>query len=432
LHPKAETSPLLVSERAEKNISVVIPEADFRSHQMALEVSMKARGMDTGELNKLVEGFNYLDYIQEERAKVTPLIMELRGKVTELKKANASLEEKQPLLDQLRPLIAHQKELRQGQWTLEQSVMLQALDLPNLLSDASVTTEQVLRSHLPQLKSSKGSLSHSELAGIDLRYPISCGQAPVLFGRLANFEMLLQWKVEDHLQGRCFWPLAGPDLVRSVVLDGCGADFSNQKENFALRETKEFETRESGQAMHLVGGASLFPFVTFFSKNIIHNPERLPQTYYNVGRQYHPREKTSNQSLFHTEQSNAAFLFDINTYESDKRRIKDLVQSCEELYESLNIHFRTVARPPDKLCPNESHRVSFELFSPAQDSYVEVGHLSCYGHYLSKRMMLKAKEKDKLVDLRVIAGTIMDLTKVIGCLVEIGQNKDGDYILPSL
>ena len=71
------------------------------------------------------------------------------------------------------------------------------------------------------------------------------------------------------------------------------------------------------------------------------------------------------------------------------------------------------------------------MFSFGESEFIEVGNVSVYGDFLSKRMMLKAVEKEGEVlrDLRTVGGTLIDVTKAIGCLVEARQSQDGSYEL---
>ena len=71
--------------------------------------------------------------------------------------------------------------------------------------------------------------------------------------------------------------MSNPDLAKSVAVEGCGLDFVDPSSTYTLGETVEFGPRAGGQAMHLVGGASLTPFASFFSKNVVKNPNLLPR-----------------------------------------------------------------------------------------------------------------------------------------------------------
>jgi len=428
-HAKAANSALFVSgSRAVKVISVVVPEVDVRERREALEASMKARGMSEASdvLNHLSKSFDYLDFIREEEAR---LAAEVEPKVQALRDATDREESDEvttPLAEKVKTLKSEARRWKESRWAMEDDVVFQALDLPNELSDAASKgqMETVIRSHLMPKTLKLDHVTLGQKAG-ELHFPSACGGQPVLTGRLALMERRLQGYVRHSLSTRPqYWPLAGPDLYRSVVLEGCGCDFENQCDSFALKETVEFAARGTGQAMHLTGSASIAPFVSFFSKHILHNAEVLPQTYFHVGKEYRPVKEST--SLFNTQQSTCARIFDLSVFESDKKRFKDLLKDVEELYEKLDVHFRILAIPAPALHASESHRISVQMMTSSGD-YVEVGHLSCFGHYASRRMMLKAEERRQLTNFRVISGCIMDVTKVLACLIEHAQGDDGTY-----
>ena len=103
----------------------------------------------------------------------------------------------------------------------------------------------------------------------------------------------------------------------------------------------------------------------------------------------------------------------------------DLLRILENFYSSHSglPHFRLVSRSPRHLASRgASLRVSVEAPAPGLGGYVEVGSLSCYGDYLARRMTLKQEgEPGRLQNLRVVAGTMVDVTKLLGCLLECRQ-----------
>lgn len=179
--------------------------------------------------------------------------------------------------------------------------------------------------------------------------------------------------------------------------------------------------------MHLVGGSSLYPFVAFFCKNLVIRPSVLPQAYVNIGRRYQPVNfDNSARDLFNTQQSTSAFLFNVGQGTDTDLQFQSLLATMKEFYEKLGIHFRTVERCAPTLESAEMYRVSFEMWAPSRGDYIEVGHLSDFGDFLSKRMMLKSQDEQKnLQDLHVIAGEVLNVPKVIGCTVECSQDASG-------
>ena len=63
------------------------------------------------------------------------------------------------------------------------------------------------------------------------------------------------------------------------------------------------------------------------------------------------------------------------------------------------------------------------MFSPSLNDFVEVGDVATYDDYLSKRLMLKYDDGAKMRNLFVVSGTVLNITKVIACIVEQTNGK---------
>lgn len=63
------------------------------------------------------------------------------------------------------------------------------------------------------------------------------------------------------------------------------------------------------------------------------------------------------------------------------------------------------------------------MFSPSLGVFIEVGNLSMYDDYLSKRLMLKYEDGGDLENLFVTSGTFLNVTKAIGCIIEQTEGK---------
>ena len=82
-----------------------------------------------------------------------------------------------------------------------------------------------------------------------------------------------------------------------------------------------------------------------------------------------------------------------------------------------------VLKDASDLSISQSHKVSFEMFAPSIQQFVEVGDVSAFGQYLSKRLMLKYEDGTSLKNLFVVSGTAINVTKVIACMLEQTQGN---------
>ena len=89
----------------------------------------------------------------------------------------------------------------------------------------------------------------------------------------------------------------------------------------------------------------------------------------------------------------------------------------------LTLNNFAVLKSASELGLSQSHKASFEMFSPSRQNFIEVGNVSTYDDYLSKRLMLKFETESRLNNLFVMSGTDINITKVIACMIEQTDGK---------
>lgn len=223
--------------------------------------------------------------------------------------------------------------------------------------------------------------------------------------------------------------VAGADFSRSLVIDGSGLNHEDPADAFIIDNHSDVD-KNSPNRMHLVGGASLISFLAMHAKQLI-NPTHFPVAYFSTGRQYTPFRPGSNPiGLFTVCQTSAALAFilvkDAKSKEYNEQ-FERLLNVVSKLYDNICDHYQIVLRPSPELRPWESMRVSFELWSPFSKQYIEVGHISAYGEYFSKRLLIGYKSTNELAFPSVISGTVLSVPRLLGCLLE--QNPD-KFVIP--
>ncbi|XP_059079352.1 serine--tRNA synthetase-like protein Slimp [Tigriopus californicus] len=322
-------------------------------------------------------------------------------------------------------------DLRAERWAVEEKVALATLALPNDLEEDWCKDHDIdihVQGSPPRFDFA--ARCHLELAGDLLEMSNHSPQAFYLLGSLSRLELDLSNRDQDYLRQCDLIPFANPDFAKSVVIEGCGVDFFDPKAEFALEPAQDFQDRQSTQGMHLVGGASIYPFVSFLCKNVVQATSALPATFYTSGRRYRPLATFENRGLFNTQQTTAVELFNFSeSHDTMKSQLVFLRDKFIELYDSLDIHYKVVALSAPKLHTNESCKLSFQMYSPKLDEYIEVGSIRGHGQYLSERFMLKAVKDNSqdLQNLYCLSGTVLNITKVLGCLVENSQTEGGNF-----
>ena len=132
------------------------------------------------------------------------------------------------------------------------------------------------------------------------------------------------------------------DFTRSVVMEGCEPlTFSHPDKFLSLAETSDLGNIRSGHGVHLTGGASLYPFVSYFVKNVFVNPSVLPINYFSVGRQYISVNPADTFSLFRAQQSTAVQCFSVSQSSgSMMEQFDHLTDLLRKFYDGLGLHYR--------------------------------------------------------------------------------------------
>jgi seryl-tRNA synthetase len=113
--------------------------------------------------------------------------------------------------------------------------------------------------------------------------------------------------------------------------------------------------------------------------------------------------------------------------------LEDMVVHVEKLLQSLGLHYRIL-----KLCGGDMGFTSaltydFEVFSGAQEKWLEVSSVSNFESYQTNRMKIRFKDgngKNQLV--HSLNGSSLALPRILACLLENYQTETGIQIPPAL
>ena len=401
----------------------------------AVERSLEARGirLDVG-LTEMAEKIARARTLEREKSS---LDAEKAGLLQALKCGGDEAAAAKERLADVKALLSKCAEERQE---LDQSAIRPfVLGLPNDLHKRCPLDEPrvlpLAASNTQPPKFSFPALDHLALASDELDFCLHSSDAAFyLFGRLAQLELALGWRAQavfgDQLR---YSATTGPDFVKSVVLDACGEDHRDRETSLSVVPGKDIRSRDSGYGQHLVGSASLFSMISYWCKNVIRRPAAMPLSYYTLGRQYRPRiggNQTPN--LFTTQQSTAVQLLTLSpSASSSEEQLEETMAALARFYDDLGVHYRTVAVPAKNLGLAERFRMSLQMHTT--QGYREVGNVSDYSDYISRRLMLKSQAgHEGLSNVHVVGGTAIDITKFIGCAIEGSQKKDGSFDLEPL
>lgn len=313
------------------------------------------------------------------------------------------------------------KSLKEFLSDLQENVIISILNLPNDLHKYTPEIDQVYYQHLE--KHDHQSEHHMTIAvKLDLLKLVD-GWGCYLKSDASLFELAVSNYFVKKFMDLNFVQFQNADFTRSVVVEGCGTNIVGNKEVLTIHEpnTKN-EVLEELSRLHITGSASTYAFMAYFTKHLV-PLSYFPLKYFCYGRSYNGDLRTNND-LFNLNQESILNVF-IATIEDDIwQSFQVLTKHVIELYDNLGCHYRLVYLQPDKLHKNESLKLSIQMFSYHSQKYIEVGHISYFGTYISERLLFCSTNNKEQIYPKIISGNILNVQKLLGCILENNHLSD--------
>ena len=113
--------------------------------------------------------------------------------------------------------------------------------------------------------------------------------------------------------------------------------------------------------------------------------------------------------------------------------LNDMVEHVKELVRKLKLPFRILRLCGGDLGLTSALTFDFEVYSTAQQRWLEVSSVSNFETYQSNRLKLrfrKGQEKPQLA--HTLNGSALALPRIMAALIENNQNQNGDIIIPEI
>jgi len=94
---------------------------------------------------------------------------------------------------------------------------------------------------------------------------------------------------------------------------------------------------------------------------------------------------------------------------------KGLVDALQSFCDSQGLAYKVQVLPAAKLTPAQSKAVAVTVPTVNWHPQVTVGQVALYGDFISERLMLMCENGRPL---HIAAGTVVDVTKMIGCCIK--------------
>lgn len=314
------------------------------------------------------------------------------------------------------------KILKDKLYCLEEKFIGEFLRLPNDLHARTPHDHSVILQEYGELLSSVGT-DDSVTSHLSYTNEIDYvnGNYFYLKNDAAKFDLLTPYFTIDHFTNNGFIQCTTPDFIRTIVVEAAGlkpADVILVKEDDAKLNL-----------LHLAGNGSMLSYLGYIAKLSLFK-SALPLRFISTGKQYFYADDSAigNNGLYSVGQSTAVQVFLATVEQDAQQTFDDTLSSITMLYKSFGKHFRTVYATSSDLMPSECLRVDIQMFSKHLNRYVTVGNLSLYNDYISKRLLFNYRDGKQLRFPYIIAGTVVNVTKLIAIQLENNQKIDLSFL----
>lgn len=397
----------ITGDKANKTCAVIEPvlDIDERLNNFdEIQENSRRRKLNIN-VSELSDEYNLFKSITDRKK----AIKNRRDEIAEIVKQSPS----EGLKIQARQLKEDLQKLKENSYHLEGNLMKNYLALPNHIHESTPDERKVVYSFKDETKIRKDKLENNSIREMIEFYDPTCYY---MKGEAAKFDLFMPMQTLDYYKDNgfsdSFVKFSNPDFTRSVIPEAAGVLLKD------LYLIKEEDIENKLNLLHLTGNASFLSFLPFITK-LSAFPTKFPFKFICSGKQYDARNLCDHQDLYKVVQSTCCQSFYATT---DGTSFDDVIDEQVEhfinTFEKFNQHFRIFYYPSHELQQAESCRIGVEMFSPSQNSYVEVGNFSYYGDYISKRLLFNYKIEKDYHFPHIYSGTVVNVMKLLLILLE--------------
>ena len=349
-----------------------------------------------------------------------------------LRSRGESSEELENRVREIGDSITHLNEQTLASEELQQSLLLQIPNLPQAAVPIGKETSDnvVVRSWGEQPQIAGTVLDHvaigTRLKLFDLeRAAKLSGSGFICFtGAGAKLERaLINFMLDLHTREHGYTELSPPVLVRRDCMIGTTQLPKFEDDMYGL---------EDGQ-LFLAPTAEV-PVTNFHREEILQATE-LPRKFV----AYTPcfrREAGSagreTRGLIRVHQFDKVELVKLTTPETSDAEHESLTANAERVLQSLGLHYRVLGLCTGDLGFGSAKTYDLEVWSPGQQSYLEVSSCTNFEDFQARRMNLRFKDGEgKNRFCHTLNGSGLALPRLFAALIEVGQQPDGSVKLPA-
>ncbi|XP_017766910.1 PREDICTED: serine--tRNA ligase, mitochondrial [Eufriesea mexicana] len=249
----------------------------------------------------------------------------------------------------------------------------------------------------------------------------------LLLGDLAELEEALVHYTVKKLMKHGFKFVSVPDIIPTEVIERCGL-LKDSERTLVYNLSSSY-----GENYSLSGTAEMS--LAYKVMNTIYDSEDLPLKIAAVSRCF--RAEVSNleeeRGLYRVHQFTKVEMFVCSKQEESTNQFQELQEIQEDLFSSLNLHFRIIDMPPHDLGSPAYRKVDIESWMPGRKLYGEISSCSNCTDYQSRRLGIKYKTKNgELLHVHTLNGTACAIPRMLIALCESYQTSHSRIKIPEI
>lgn len=396
----------------------------IRENPELVKESQKKRGLSVDDVDKILgadEKWRGLKAeVDELRSKRNRISEEINKSKKEGRKIDDLLKEAKNI-----PQLLEEKERLMDESKHVRDSLL--LNIPNIIDKSVPTgTNKVMKVH-GKPKKLKFAKDHADLLeSLDL---IDTKKASDVAG--ARFYYLKDEMVKlnyaiinfalDFLKKKGFNLIQPPFMLRKDSLSGA----------IPLAVFEEMIYKIENEDLYLIGTAE-HAINAYYTSEIIPN-NKLPIRFAGISTCFRKEAGShgkDTKGIFRTHQFEKVEQFIFCKLDDSWKEFDLLLKNSEEILKLLKIPFRFVILSSQETGRTATETIDFEGWFPSQNAYRELGSCSNCLDYQARRGNIRYQDKNEMKFVHTLNNTAIATERMIVCLVENYQQKDGSIKIP--
>uniref|UniRef100_A0A9J8B6H6 serine--tRNA ligase n=1 Tax=Cyprinus carpio carpio TaxID=630221 RepID=A0A9J8B6H6_CYPCA len=251
-----------------------------------------------------------------------------------------------------------------------------------------------------------------------------------LRGAGAGLQFALQNYTMDFLQKRGFIPMVVPDMLKSVVFEGCGMQPNAHKSQVYSLDPSRFPD------LNLAGTGEV-GVAGYFMDHAV-NFKDLPVRTVCSSTCYRAETDTGREAwgLYRVHHFNKVEMFGVTsneTGEESSQLLDEFVMLQKEIFSSLKLHYRVLDMPTQELGPPAFRKYDIEAWMPGRGSFGEISSASNCTDYQSRRLNILYEGNDgNLKYAHTVNATACAVPRTVIAILETHQTKEGTILVPEV